>query len=404
MIWTIAWRNVWRNKKRSAIIISAIIFGLWAGIISVGITLGMMQQMVDSAIASSLSHIQIHQPGFLEHKEISLTIAEGSTVLQEAEAFSGIKAASGRAVISGMASTTQSAAGVEIYGIIPEKEKAVTCISQKIQTGTYFDSDKRNPLVIGRKLADRLEVKIGSKVVLTAQARDSTISAGAFRIVGIYKTESSVFDEISVFAEQQDVDKIFGLEGQIHEIAVLVENSDEVDSVSVKLSALLPQLQVQSWKQLSKILASYVEMGIQMLDIFMILILLTLIFGITNTLLMGVVERMRELGVVLALGMNHRKVFSLVLLESVMLSLVGGVIGVILGIISIEIIAKYGIDLALFSEGLAEFGISQVTYPYLPVSQYPKIILMVVATAVIAAVFPGIKALRLNPIQAIRTY
>lgn len=404
MIWKISWRNIWRNKKRSAIIIFATTFALWSGIISVALSLGMMEQIVDSAINSSLSHIQVHAPGFIEHKEIDKTIPGGPEILSKVEKFPGVKSASGRSIVSAMASTSATASGVMIYGIIPSKEKTVTDIGDKLQEGTYFQSNKRNPIVIGQKLAERLEVKIGSKVVLTAQAQDSSLCAGAFRVVGIYRSESAVFDEISVFAQQSDIDQTFGLKGQIHEIAALINNPDELDSVTVKLASALPGLQTNSWKTLSKTLAYYVDAGVQMMDISLMLILLTLVFGITNTLLMGVVERIRELGVVMALGMNHFKVFSMVLIESLLLTMVGGILGIITGEISIRILSIYGIDLSAFSAGLAEFGMSHMVYPYLPLEQYPKIIGMVVITAVIAAVFPGIKAMRLNPIKAIRTY
>jgi len=404
MIWKICWRNIWRNKKRSGIIVAATTFALWAGIIAVALSFGMMEQIVDSAIKSSLSHIQIHAPGFMEQKEIGRTIPGGTEVLRKTQSFPGVKAASGRSIVTGMASTAATASGVMIYGIDPVKERAVTDIWDKMQEGGYFQTSKRNPIVIGRKLADRLETKLGSKVVLTAQAQDSSISAGAFRVVGIYRSESAVFDEIAVFALQSDIDKTFGLSGQIHEIAAVIGNPTELDSVTAKLTAILPGLKVDSWKMLSKTLAYYVDAGVQMMDISMMLILLTLVFGITNTLLMGVVERVREIGVVMALGMNHFKVFSMVLIESLLLSLTGGALGMFTGVISIEILAKYGIDLSNFSEGLAEFGMSHMIYPILPLEQYPKIILMVIITAVIAAIFPGIKAMRLNPIKAIRSY
>jgi ABC-type lipoprotein release transport system permease subunit len=253
-------------------------------------------------------------------------------------------------------------------------------------------------------LAERLKTKVGSKIVLTAQAQDSSISAGAFRVVGIYRTESSMFDEVTVYALKDDIDNTFGLGGEIHEIALKLNNPEAVDSLRDRLAMDFPTLQVDSWKQLSKILASYIEMGIQMMDIFMIVLLLTMLFGMTNTLLMGIMERVRELGVVMALGMNPVRIFSMILLESILLSLVGGIIGIIIGAVSIEILAKYGLDLSDFSAALAEFGVSQVTYPYLPLSQYPKITLMVIVTAIIAAIFPGIKAVRLNPLKAIRSY
>jgi ABC-type lipoprotein release transport system permease subunit len=364
----------------------------------------MIQQIVDSAISTSLSHIQVHQPGFPEHKEINLTIPEGMAVLNEMKRFPGIKSATGRSIMVGMASTSATATGVEIYGIDPVSERTVTDIHKKIKEGTYFSGNKRNPIVIGRKMAERLKAKIGSKIVITAQAPDGSICAGAFRVVGIYKTETSVFDEVTAFTLRTDIDRIFGLNGQINEIAALVQVPDQVDTVRNALSQKFPGLQVESWKQISTIMAYYTDMGIQMMDISMLLILLTMVFGITNTMLMSVVERVRELGVVMALGMKHSRIFIMIILESIILSLTGGILGIIIGAISIEILGKYGLDLSAFSEALAAFGAIEITYAYVPITQYPKIILMVIITATVSAIFPAIKAIRLSPIKAIRTY
>jgi ABC-type lipoprotein release transport system permease subunit len=404
MLFNIAWRNVWRNKKRSAIVILAIAFGLWAGIFTIGFTFGMMKQMIESSIKTQLSHFQLHKIGFLAHRKIEMTMPQGEKIAEQLQNVKQVKALTKRSMIMGMASSPITASGVVIYGVDPYKEREITDICQQIRQGDYFASPKKNPIVIGQKLSESLEAKLGNKIVLTAQSIDGNISAGAFRVVGIYKTVSSMFDETTVFAQRDDLDRIFGLNGQFHEIAFILYDANQVDSLYYDLKDKFPGLQVDSWKQLAPELAYYVEIGAQTSYILMIIILLALVFGITNTMLMGVLERVRELGIIIALGMNQFRIFAMILLETTVLSLFGGTLGIVFGAITIEVFAKYGLDLSLFSEGLAAFGISNITYPFVPFSEYPKVVILVMLTAFISSIYPGIKAVRLNPIKAIRTY
>jgi putative ABC transport system permease protein len=404
MLIPIAWRNIWRNKKRSAIILAAIAFGIWAGVFSMGLMGGMYAQMVASGVSTRLGHIQIHAPGYRQHPDVTQTIPDGPTVLRQVSERADVRAATGRAVVTGMASSPQTASGVTVLGIDPAADARVFDVNEHIREGSWFQSDQRNPIVIGAKLADRLDVKLGKKVVLQAQTPDGSIGAGAFRIVGIYKTASSTFDETDVFARREDVQRIFGLGEAIHEIALRLNGLENIGAVHTALAAAYPDLAVETWKELSPELAVTTEMGDQMMYIFLIIILLALVFGITNTMLMGVLERVRELGVLKALGMKGGRMFAMILLETSVLSLIGGLVGIAAGAGTIGMFAQVGIDLTIVSEGLAEFGMENIVYPALAWHAYLNVTALVILTAVVSAVYPGLKAVRLNPVQAIRTY
>lgn len=404
MIWSIAWRNVWRNGKRSGILIGAIAFGIWAGLQMVGLMNGMAEQQVQAAIQTRTSHIQIHAEGFRAHRDINTYIPQGDSLLAAVREMKGVVAASDRAVLTAMASSASTGRGVELIGVDPDAEKQVTDLYTHMVEGSYFESSKRNPILVGQKLAEKLGVRLGQKVVLTGQASDGSMAAGAFRIVGIFKTVNSMFDESTVFVRRPDLDKTFALHGRVHEIAIVVNGVSQIEPVADALKKAHPSLDVATWRDLSPEVALTRDSTAQMNEIFMIVILIALIFGITNTMLMGVLERMRELGVIIALGMRHGAIFLMVLLETVFLSIVGGLIGVALGAGTIALLAKSGIDLSAVSSGLAAFGLDTVIYPKLSPSEYPVVVLLVVVTAIIASIYPGLKAVRLNPIQAIRTY
>jgi putative ABC transport system permease protein len=404
MIWSIAWRNVWRNKKRSAVLLMAVAFGLWAGILSGGITWGMVEQMVNSAIEVRTSHVQIHQPDFRSHKEISDTIPNGLAVLQQVRRLPEVKAAAGRIVLTGMASSPITTAGVVIMGVEPSEEVQVTQLHNRLIEGDYFATQTRNPVIISKRLADNLGVKLGNKIVLTAQATDGSIVAGAFRVVGIYKTVSSQYDKMTLFTQRRDLENLFSLGGAVHEIAILAHNSKQVDALSATLKATYPNLEVDTWAQLEPEVGLTVGMTEQWVLIFIVIILLALVFGITNTMLMGVLERVRELGVVMALGMNHTRIFAMILLEAIFLSGIGGVLGLGFGALTISLLHRTGIDLSMVQEGFEAFGMSPMIYPSLPFREYPIIAVLVVLSAILASIYPAVKAVRLNPVNAIRTY
>lgn len=225
MLISLAWKNIWRNKKRSSIILAAIAFGLWGGLLSGALMMGMGESIVNTAIDRDLSHIQIHEKDYLVEKEITNFIPNAQDVMTQVQGITGVTAVSGRALIEGMASSPTSSYGVKIVGINPGNAKMVTNINEKIVEGNYFESDYKNQMVIGQKLAKRLNLKLHSKMVLSFQGLDGSIVYIACRIVGIYKTESALFDEMNVFVEQADLFRVLNTEPIIHEITIRTESS-----------------------------------------------------------------------------------------------------------------------------------------------------------------------------------
>jgi ABC-type lipoprotein release transport system permease subunit len=404
MLISLAWKNIWRNKKRSLIIILAITFGLWGGIFSSAIMVGMMESMVETAISRDLSHIQIHKQDYDQDKDVRNFIPEGPAVLSVARSLDGVEAASGRTKITGLVASPSSSYGVTITAIIPEESKAVTDVHNKVETGSYFDSDRRNPILIGRKLSERLNVKLHSKVVLSFQNLQGEITYIACRIVGIFKTNSSQFDEMSVYVSQNDIFRILETEPILHEIAIRAKEIEKIDIVRDNLRSQYQDLQIESWKEMAPELAYLSQTTGIYMYIFVGIILFALLFGITNTMLMSVVDRIRELGVLIAIGMKKAKIFMMIVLESVLLSLTGGMCGIVIGIITIGYYGNEGIDLTAISGSLESFGATAMLYPFLPAMMYVVLTIMIVIAANIAAILPAWKATHLVPSEAIRSY
>ncbi|NOY61200.1 MAG: ABC transporter permease [Calditrichaeota bacterium] len=404
MITSLAWKNIWRNKKRSLIIILATALGLWGCLLAGAIWMGWGESMVDTAIDRDLSNIQIHKKGYTQNKEATNFIPDGFRIIKETQSIAGVKAVSGRTLIDGMASSPISTFGVKIVGIVPAQAKKVTDIYNRLVEGNYFAGNGRNPIVIGKKLADRLGLKLHSKIVLSFQGLDGSLNYAALRIVGIYKTESSLFDQSNVFMQQADLLRLLNSKPIIHEIAIRTESARIMPQVYDALKTKYAHLAVQTWKELAPEVAFTSAAMESFTYIFLGIILFALLFGITNTMLMAVMERIRELGVLIALGMKKGKVFAMILLETILLSITGGVAGIVIGGLSIAYFSHTGIDLSALASSMETFGTSTLLHPFLPLDMYIALPVMIVITATISAVLPAWKAVHIQPSAAIRTY
>jgi len=403
MLIKLAWKNIWRNKRRSLIIIISALLGIWGGVLSNGIFVGMWETTVEAAINRELSHIQIHHPDFSNERLISQFISNYDEVEKILLSNPAIKSFSKRSIIEGMASSPNSVSGVKIIAIEPDKEKNMTLISQKLIEGVYF-LDKDYEILIGQKLAKRLKLKLNSKIVLSFQGLDNNLVASAFRVVGIFKTESKIFDETNVFIKQSDLSTILGTKAPVHEFAIRVNSIDLIDTTTSILKTQLKDLRVESWKELAPELSLTSGFLYFELNIFMGIILFALLFGISNTMMMSVFERTREFGVLMAIGMKQIRLFALIIIESIFLLFSGGIAGTLLGYFSIEFLSKKGIDLSIVEEGLAAYGMSAILYPELPLHMYVSLFVMMMITAIVASISPALKAIKLKPAEAIRTY
>ncbi len=199
MILSISWRNIWRNTTRSFVIITAVALGLAAGIFSLAVMNGLTEQKMRTAIENQTSHIQIHEEGFTANKDVKLFLKNADIIEQHLQSDKAVKAFSMRTVSTGMVASSKGSVGLQLNGINPESEKQVTYIWQNMREGDYLSEDSRKPILISSKTADKLEVKMKSKVVLTLQDVNGDIVGAAFRVSGIFQTTSTAFDKGNAF-------------------------------------------------------------------------------------------------------------------------------------------------------------------------------------------------------------
>lgn len=401
----IAWRNIWRNKLRSSVVIIAVALGLFGGLAGTGIMKGMVLDQLNNSLENQISDIQIHHPKFIDNQEVNFYLENASKTIETIKKEPEVVAVCQRTKTFGMASTASKGTGVTVNGIIPNKEKQVTKIYTKLtdSLSSYFESGKKNRILISKKLAEKLNAKIKSKIVITFQDYSGNLTGASFKVEGIFKTQNSMFDEQNVFVKKADLDRLINLpENSAHEIAVLLQDHNQSDSVSTKLQKAMPENLVRSWLKVNPLLkmtAAYTE---YMLFIFMFIILLALGFAIVNTMLMVILERTKELGMIMAIGMNKGKVFRMIMFETTLLTLVGGFLGLLISIIFTGYYGQVGIDVSSVGEGFEAMGYSSVMYPTLAIADYINVIIMVIITGIIASIFPTIRALKMKPAEAVR--
>ncbi len=403
MIAKIAWKNIWRNRLRSLVVIISIVLGLWAGTFVLAYVFGIMDQRLDDAIGYEVSHAQVHNSDFLTDYDPQYSIQATQEVLEDLQNDARVMAVSGRVLAFGMIAAPTTNSGGKFIGIDPEKEQAVTQLGDLVTEGVFLENTDKNKVVIGEKLANKLKVKIRSKVVLTFQDIDHNIVAGAFRVKGIFNSHNSTIEENNIYVLNKDLNKLMENEERVHEIAVLLHQTDQVDPFVNDFQRSRTDVLVQSWKEIAPELGLMIDSIDQYMIIFLIIILLALSFGIINTMLMAVLERVREIGVLMAIGMNKIRLFTMIFLETLFIIGLATPIGLLLAWGSISYLQMTGMDLSgLYQEGYAAFGFKPIIYPHLEGRYYVQILILVAITALIASIFPAISALRLDPVKAIK--
>lgn len=406
MLILIAWKNIWRNKLRSFIVITAMTLGMIGGIISAAVMAGASSQSLDDARNDYASEIQIHHPKYIDNNELSKYIENASKIKQFISEIEGVQTVTSRVKILGMIQSTKNTSGIFINVIDPETEKTVTNIHSRIDDshGSYFECDRKYPIVISEKTADLLKIKLNSKVVLSFVQLDTTYSGGAFRVCGIYKTFNSGYDAMNVFIQETELHKISSLPENIsHELAVRVPKDEDLLKVKEEILPQYPDLSVRTWKEQYAELALMNDMMDKMIYVFLIIILLALGFGIVNTMLMAVLERIKEFGMLMAVGMSKRRVFKMIMYETIFLSSVGGIIGMAVSWFILLFKSKSGFDFSKMEEGFEKFGFAAKVYPDLEPTFFFVLSFLIILTGIIAAIYPAKKAVKLNPVEALRT-
>jgi ABC-type lipoprotein release transport system permease subunit len=386
-------------------VLSAIAIGLFAGVFSTGFYKGMADTRVKTGIKTEVSHIQIHLPGYLSNKEIRKYMMNTHQQIEKIKEIAEVEGVSRRIIAECFFKTAHGARGIRIIGVEPEKESNVTDIFERIVEGNYLEDDgSRIPrIVVGAKLKEKLKLKINSKIPVDIVDINGNFASRLYKVGGFYSTNNTSYDEMTAFVKYDELRNQLELPADVaHEIAIYLKPETDAEFITQKLKNNFSGLEVKSWREISKDLAYVTDSMDQYMFIFVWIILLALCFGIINTMLMVVLERTKELGMLMAIGMHKIRVFLMIILESVFLSLSGGLIGIAIGYGVIKIFEKQPIVLEMF-KGFEQYGYSTEVYTSLPFYSVLNIAGMVFLLGVVSAIYPAFKAIRMDPADAVRT-
>ena len=388
----IGWRNIWRNKKRSMVVILSIVLGLYGGLIISSLMITLNSQRMNTAINTYLADIQIHDKEFSREYSLSDTISNIHYLEEKLKKDNRVKAYSKRVVINGMLSNSTGSYGVNVLGINPKSEIKVTNVYTKIIEGDYFKSKRSNTMIVGKKLADKLNLRLRSKVVIAFQDVNGDITSLLFRIEGIFKSGNGMFDDYNVFVKNSAIFSNIPDLKSYHEIPILTINGGVTtnsvnESLKLDLQKINNTLDVKSWNEIAVELAYANQMLSSFLYIFMLIVLSGLSFGIINTMLMAILERKKEIGMLMSIGMTKIYIFLMISFETVFLSLVAIPFGLLITYITVDYFSVSGIDLSVVGSGLENFGVGTILYLKLPIKYYINLSLLVILISSISSIF-----------------
>jgi ABC-type lipoprotein release transport system permease subunit len=365
---------------------TTITVGILACALLISFYTGMGEQRVNTSIEKELSHLQIHHALFKNDYSLKYPIKNGDSIANLIRANPKVQSASSRTVIQGMAATASGSTG----------------ISHRIIQGEYFSKEKKNQALISVRLAKKLRLKPGQKIVLTYSDSSDVLAASAFKVCGFFETNNGPYDDTHLFVNRTTINQTMELEDAVYEIAILLKSNEDLESVKQSLKSNFNNLKIETWKEIAPEVNYVNEVMDSMLYIFMSIIFLAIAFGIINTMHMSILERTKELGMLMALGMNNFRIFSMIILETIFLVIAGSPVGLLLSYFTVDYLHATGIDLSRFEKTMSSFGYDQVVYPTIGIHQYLMILIVVGVTALFSAVFPARRAIKIIPMKAIR--
>jgi ABC-type lipoprotein release transport system permease subunit len=397
----LAWRNLWRNHRRTLIMLAAITVGVWAMIFMTALMRGMVDDMLLNGIRSLPGEVQIHHPEYRDDPSINNSIEAPGDTLTKALQIPEVTAWTSRVRVPAVVSSERDTRGVILLGVEPNSEVRVSFDADTISEGRFLEDSSDSGLVIGAKLANHLETDLGKRVVVMSQDPNNNIADRGFRVVGIYKAKLASLEETNIYAGRDTVQKLLKLGEKISEIAITGEDYRHVDQWYPRIKqAAGEDVETLPWYQVDTYLGSMLAMMDGFVLVWIIIVFLALSFGLVNTLVMAVFERVREIGLMQALGMRPSTILYQILMESLLLLLIGLALGNVIAVGTV-IPLQDGIDISVVAEGMEMMGTSSMLYPALQPNDMIMANVIVIVLGLLTSILPAWRASRYDPVEAL---
>lgn len=397
----LAWRYLWRNHRRTIVMLGAISIGAWAMIFMTALTRGMVDQMISDGISVIPGHVLIHNPGYLDDPSISNRILLSEAELEERFANAGFTEWASRVRVPAVITSERESRGVTLLGIDPAAERGFSFVDYDAVDGRFLEGADDNGVVIGAKLARTLETEVGKRIVLMSQDPDNDIADRGFRVVGLFHANIESYEDLFVFIGRQTAQKMLRIGDSTTEVVFVGDDYRNVEPTYEKvIAAVDDSVRVSRWMEVDKYLGIMLGTMDGFMLIWVVVIFLALSFGLVNTLVMAVFERIREIGLMLALGMKPSMILGQILIESMMLLAVGLLIGDALAYATVKPLES-GIDISIVAKGMEMFGAASVLYPNLQLKDVILSNVVVLLLGFLASLSPAWRASRYEPVEAI---
>lgn len=405
MHFQIAWRNIWRNLRRTLIIVTAVAIGVWSMVFLGAFSRGMINNMLDNGKSVLIGDIQIHNKNYRTDPSIDNSMQEPEKIESLLEKlYSNNTVSTRRIKVSAYVSNARHSTGATLVGIEPEKEKKISFIGTSIFKGDYLEKKDTRGILVGKALLDKFDTQINKKLILMTRDNTGSVVSKAFRIRGVFKAEMEATEKKYVFITMQGARQFLNMPKAISEISIVLGDEKNVDAFAENMNEKLdPKLySVETWKELLPMLEAYLQIFDGFMYIWYVVVFIAMGFGIVNTCLMAVFERVREFGLLRALGMKPWWVIRSVLFESMFILILGIGAGNLLGIISVFAMQSTGLNLAMFSKGSEFFGMSRIIFPELTLHDLLKVNFVIFFLGIFVSLYPALRAARITPVEAMR--
>lgn len=398
-----AYLNMWRRKSRSLVVMLMVAVSITGLLLMQGIYDGMIDQMIDNSIRSDSGQISIYGKGHRLSKSLKDNIKDFESIETYLDKKTEIKSYITRIKHEGLVATARHSQGAQFVGTRLDDEQRHATLSKYLVEGKYSFGKRGRGAIIGSELAKKLKVKVGKKIIITAQNRDNELASLALRVRGIVKTGDMNIDKMAVLLDYDRLKTMLALDDQATQISINLVNKKMVEPFTQTLQKELAEKNVEvfSWKQLFPLWDQMDEIMMAFNAFSYGLVFIVASIGIFGVILVSVLERVREFGIMLAIGSSFASIRKLIILESMLLGLFGLGIGMILGGLGLVYLTHYGIDLSAYSEGLSLWGVNTVMYATIKASYFFQAFISVFAATFFAALWPIRILKKLHPIEAI---
>jgi ABC-type lipoprotein release transport system permease subunit len=400
----LAWRNIWRHRRRTMIIVAAMGLGLALMMMYDGLVDGFNQAIYGNAIRVLGGNIQVHAAGYREKVDSNplLPLTNDSAVVQAALSNPEVITAARRISTGGLLTNREGAFPINIIGIEPEVEKSVSLIAAHIVAGRYLAVDDQDAILIGRGLADVMEIQVGDRLTMVGSDVHKQNRQRTMTVAGIYDISLPTNEKRTMYISLGEAQNLFDLQNQSTEVQITLKKLGEESTVIAALSTALPGYEVESWENNYPELKSALERKGTVMNIFSVIILVIAGIGILNLLLMAVYERTREIGLLGAMGLKPNQIATLFILEGTLIGVVGVAAGILMGLVFNGSLGQVGLDYSQFA-GVTEYMalITGRVYPTLGLSNLVWRAITVLIIATLSAYFPAREAARREPAEAL---